>query len=196
MSFDQAAAIPSNRTRKNALIIFGLILIVFAALFGLLLYGLAVKNAPPLAAGQAPPFELTTFDGQQISSAGLHGKPVVINFWASWCIPCRDEAPYLRSAWEKYKARGLVIVGVDYVDTDPEAKKFLADFGETYPNGSDVGTRISQAYRISGVPETYFITRNGNLLPGEDADGHANGNWIGPLSQSALEDRIQLLIGE
>jgi cytochrome c biogenesis protein CcmG/thiol:disulfide interchange protein DsbE len=154
------------------------------------------RSAPPLASGLAPAFSLTTFDGQQITSADLKGKVVVVNFWASWCIPCRDEAPGLQRAWEQYRERGLVIVGVDYVDTDPEAKKFIAEFGETYPNGADLGTRISQAYHITGVPETYFISRDGRLLSGIDAQGHPNGNYIGPVPEETLNARIQQLLAQ
>ncbi len=194
MSSEQAAVISTNGTRRSALIIFSLILVAFAALLALLLYGLQVRSAPPLAAGLAPQFELTTFDGQHLSSASLRGKPIVVNFWASWCVPCRDEAPYLQSAWEQYRGQGLMIVGVDYVDTEPEARKFLSDFNETYPAGPDLGTRISQAYRITGVPETYFIKRDGTLLSGNDAQGHAYGNWIGPLTAEALSARILRLL--
>lgn len=189
---------PSRITNKKGIapIIFGIALIGVVALIFLLLYGLKLRSAPPLASGIAPEFNLTTFDGKNYASSELRGKAVVLNFWASWCIPCRDEAPALQRAWEKYKDRGLVILGVDYVDTDPEAKAFMSEFKETYPNGADVGTRISQAYHISGVPETYFIGRDGKLLTGIDGSGHVNGNWIGPVPEDALTARIEMLLAE
>lgn len=193
----QAAVISNERKgRRLAPLVFGAVLVAVVALIFLLLYGLQLRAATPLASGHAPEFKLTTFDGQQYSSSGLSGKAVVINFWASWCIPCRDEAPALQRAWDKYRDRGLVILGVDYVDTEPEAKTFISQFKETYPNGPDVGTRISQAYHISGVPETYFIGKDGRLLPGIDSEGHVNGNWIGPVPENALNARIEQLLAE
>jgi cytochrome c biogenesis protein CcmG/thiol:disulfide interchange protein DsbE len=191
----QATAFPTGRkTRRLAPFAFGAVLVAVTGLILLLLYGLQLRTAPPLASGSAPEFSMTTFDGQRVASSELKGQVLVVNFWASWCVPCRDEAPALQRAWEQYRDRGLVIVGVDYVDTEPEAKNFIAEFKQTYPNGPDVGTRISQAYHISGVPETYFIGKDGKLLAGIDANGHANGNWVGPLPEDALNARIQQLL--
>ncbi len=191
----QATAFPTGRkTRRLAPLAFGAVLVAVTGLILLLLYGLQLRTVPPLASGTAPEFSMTTFDGLRVTSSELKGQVLVVNFWASWCVPCRDEAPALQRAWEQYRDRGLVIVGVDYVDTGPEAKNFIAEFKQTYPNGPDVGTRISQAYHISGVPETYFIGKDGKLLAGIDANGHANGNWIGPVPEDALNARIQQLL--
>lgn len=134
-------------------------------LLGLLALGLKRTQQGPVGPGQkAPAFSLTTFDGQVIDSADLEGKVIVLNFWASWCKPCEQEAADLENAWRDYQARGDVIfLGVDYVDTEPEAKAYLEKFDITYPNGPDLGTRISQAFRIRGVPETYIIDREGVL---------------------------------
>jgi cytochrome c biogenesis protein CcmG, thiol:disulfide interchange protein DsbE len=192
---NQATVLPNQKkSRSIAPFVFGLALLVLVGLIFLLLYGLQLRSAPPLASGHPPEFSLTAFDGQHYSSTNLKGKAVIVNFWASWCVPCRDEAPALQRAWEKYRERGLVILGIDYVDTEPEAKGFIAEFKETYPNGPDVGTRISQAYHISGVPETYFIGKDGKLLGGIDSNGHVNGNWIGPVPEDALVARIEQLL--
>lgn len=136
------------------------------ALLGFLAMGLVRTQRGPVAPGEkAPDFTLTTFDDQQITYADLAGKVVVINFWASWCKPCEQEAADLETAWRTYSQRGedVIFLGVDYVDTEPEALAYLAKFSITYPNGPDLGTRISQAYRTQGVPETYIIDRQGTL---------------------------------
>ena len=186
----------SKSSRRGTWIVFGVVGVVVIALLGLLAVAVRERGAPPLASGSAPDFTLTSFDGQVYKLADLKGKPVVINFWASWCVPCRDEAPGLQRTWEAYRDQGVLILGVDYVDTEVDAKKFIAEFGQTYPNGADLGTRISQAYRISGVPETYFIRRDGKLLQGIDAQGHAKGNWIGPVPEDVLQARVQEMLAQ
>jgi len=115
-------------------------------------------------------FTLTLFSGYEyegkteVTMEELRGKIVVINFWASWCKPCEQEAAELQQAWEIYSPTGeVVFVGVDYVDTEPEARVYLKKFGITFPNGPDLATNISQYFRIKGVPETYFIDREGVL---------------------------------
>jgi cytochrome c biogenesis protein CcmG, thiol:disulfide interchange protein DsbE len=112
-----------------------------------------------------PLFSGYEFEGRnEVHLDELRGRVVVINFWASWCKPCEQEAADLQRAWEQYGSTGEVIfLGVDYVDTEPDARVYLKKFGITYPNGPDLATRISQYFRTKGVPETYFIDRDGVL---------------------------------
>lgn len=194
MTESAANSAPAVKRRTGPLIIFAIIGLVILSMLALLAFAVRQRGAPPLASGIAPNFTLTTFDGQIYRLDELRGKPVVLNFWASWCVPCRDEAPGLQKAWEMYRDQGLLVLGVDYVDTDADAKKFLEEFKQTYPTGPDVGTRISQTYHISGVPETYFIDRQGRLLQGIDEDGRVKGNWIGPVPEQVLMERVQELL--
>ena len=115
-------------------------------------------------------FTMTMFTGYELNSqsqaslSSLKGKVVMVNFWASWCKPCEQEAADLRSAWQYYKEDGRVVfIGIDYVDTEPEARAYLEKFDISYPNGPDLGTKVSQLFRIKGVPETYFIDQTGVL---------------------------------
>ncbi len=185
---------PLSAPRNSMRVVIGLAVTVTIVLIALLALRLIQASQPALASGDAPAWELTTFDGQKYSLADLRGRPVVLNFWASWCQPCREEAPILQDVWEQYKTQGVLVLGVDYVDTEPEAKKYLQEFQITYPNGPDLGTKISQAYHITGVPETYFITREGKLLAGVDAQGKPYGNWIGPITATALGERVEKLL--
>ncbi len=117
-----------------------------------------------------PDFSLPLYSGYEykgqssVKLSDLRGKVVVINFWASWCKPCEQEAADLESTWQFYKPSDQVIfLGADYVDTEPQARIYLEKFGISYANGPDMATRISQMFRIRGVPETYFIDRDGVL---------------------------------
>jgi cytochrome c biogenesis protein CcmG/thiol:disulfide interchange protein DsbE len=147
---------------------------------------LARSRSGPVSSGAAPDFTLTSFSGETVLLSDLRGQVVVLNFWASWCPPCREEAAYLESTWREYEGRGVVFLGVDYVDTEKEALAYIAEFGITYFNGPDVGTRIAQAYRIRGVPETFFIDRGGIV----------RGVKIGPLYAPELQDKIDELLAE
>lgn len=141
-----------------------------------------------LCEGTAPDWSLTLFDeydgGWQrdvLTSADLKGKPVVLNFWASWCGPCEEEAATLEQAWQKYKDQGVMFVGVDYLDQAPAAMRYLEKFGVTYPNGPDLASTIAKRYTIRGVPETFFINPAGEIV---------GCRKIGPLTPSELDQRI------
>jgi cytochrome c biogenesis protein CcmG/thiol:disulfide interchange protein DsbE len=112
----------------------------------------------------APEFRLTTFDGEVIGSEEMAGKVVLVNFWASWCKPCEQEAEALQTAWLLYEQRGDVFfLGVDYADTENEALAYLERFRITYPNGRDLGTNIYHSFRARGVPETFIINKLGEI---------------------------------
>lgn len=123
---------------------------------------LKVQQGTVRAGESAPDFNLISFDGEELILSEMAGKVVLINFWASWCLPCEAEAAELQAAWEYYRERGDVIfIGIDYSDTETKALEFLQKYGVTYPNAPDLGTRVSQAYRMRGVPETFIIDQKG-----------------------------------
>ena len=145
--------------------------VFLAGLLAVVALGLNRAQQGTIQPGQeVDDFTLPLFTGyehngrSEVQLADLRGKVVVINFWASWCKPCEQEAAEVQKAWLEYEPTGeVVFLGVDYVDTEPEARVYLKKFGITFPNGPDLATSISQYFRIKGVPETYFIDRDGVL---------------------------------
>ena len=143
----------------------GLVWVVVLGLLAVVALRLRTAQLGAVQPGDAAPaFTLITFDGEEIGPEDMAGKVVVVNFWAAWCKPCEQEAAHLQDAWELYAGRGdVLLLGVDYADTERPAKLYLQKFDITYPNGPDLGTRVSQAFRITGVPETYVIGKDGVL---------------------------------
>ncbi len=177
-----------------------IILLAVALLVGfLMLIGLSLKNTmqgPVTPGDMVPAFSLTSFDGKVYNSADFKGKVVVINFWASWCKPCEQEAADLEGAWQYYQPTGKVVfLGVDWVDTEPEAKAYLQKFNITYINGPDLRTAISQIFRIKGVPETYILDQNGRLAKIVDESGNQLNPMIGPYTSVAqIQNTIDRLL--
>jgi cytochrome c biogenesis protein CcmG/thiol:disulfide interchange protein DsbE len=122
-------------------------------LLALLAYGFTrdAKDIPsPLIGGKAPLFTLPLFESGSISLESLRGKVVFLNFWASWCAPCRAEARTLEAAWLKYRDRDVVFVGVDIQDKEEDAREFLREFGITYPNARDASGQAAIEYGVWG----------------------------------------------
>ncbi len=157
-------------------------------LLALLGFGLVRAQQGPVAVGaRAPEFTLTTFEGDDVHTSDLLGNVMVVNFWASWCKPCEQEALELELAYQMYKDQGVEFLGVDYVDTETEALAYLDKFEITYPNGPDLGTYISQVYRMRGVPETYIV----------GPDGRIRAVKIGPYtSVDQIAAHIELALGQ
>ena len=136
-----------------------------AGLLGLLVWNLAHQTKAPKIGARAPAFTLRRVDSPgRLDLASLRGKPVVLNFWASWCVPCKGEASMLESAWQQYRKQGVVFLGVDYHDVTGDARTFLEHHGVTYPTVQDGSGAIADKYGVSAVPETYFIDRRGRLV--------------------------------
>jgi cytochrome c biogenesis protein CcmG/thiol:disulfide interchange protein DsbE len=133
-----------------------------------------------LPSSAAANFTLTLGDHSTLRLEDLRGRAVVLNFWASWCVPCRDEAPILARLAREYSDRGVTVVGISLWDAESDSKAFLSQFGVDYPSGSDIGGRIAIEYGVTGLPETYFVRPDGTL----------SRRWIGPLSEDQLRTFI------
>lgn len=154
----------------------------------LLAYGFRTnpRDIPsPLVDRPAPAFSLARLDtGEQVSLADFAGKVVVVNFWASWCYPaCYDEAPVLEAGWRKWKDQGVVFVGVNMQDTDEKAREFMRRFSFTFPNVADRDGRTVIDYGVYGVPETFFVDREGRIAR----------KLVGGVTTEALEETLRAL---
>ena len=128
----------------------------------------------------APGFTLPVIGGGEVDTAALRGKVVMVDFWASWCPPCREEAPVLAQVYREYRDRGVEFVGINLWDNAGDAEVFLIQEGHEYPNGVDEGGKIAISYGVRGIPEKFFI----------DADGNIVRKFSGPMDA----DRLRLIL--
>lgn len=148
------------------------------------LRGVDNKGAGLEAGVRAPDFALAYPDGSRSTLADLRGQPVVVNFWATWCAPCRAEMPELVDAYETYKDQGLVIIGVNEQESEAKALPFMQEFGINFPVVLDSRGDLASLYTARGLPTTYFIDRDGNIAE----------QWQGILTADLLAERLAPLL--
>jgi cytochrome c biogenesis protein CcmG/thiol:disulfide interchange protein DsbE len=177
--------------RRAKLILQAAAVLVVALLVVLLAWQVAKQEegrglAAALERGErplAPQFELETLDRSgTIRLADYRGQAVVLNFWASWCGPCKDEAPMLQETWERYRDDGLVVLGIDAQDLRVDAQRFVERYGLTYPVAFDGRGSTLGRFGNTGFPETWFVGRDGRLV-GE--------HIVGPFDREQLERNVR-----
>ncbi len=141
----------------------------------------------PLVGRPGVAFALTSYDGAPMTLEGSRGHVVLLNFWASWCFPaCYEEAPVLEAAWRAYRERGLVVLGVDIQDTEAAGRRFIQQFGLTFPNAPDPKGKVSIDYGVYGVPETFLIDRRGMIRDKK----------VGAITEAYIKEKVEALLQE
>lgn len=173
----------SPKKRKSGFFIAVIIIVVLLGFIGWVFIN---DQSNSVEEGLAPDFKITSFEGETLTLSDLRGQVVVINFWASWCIPCRDETPYLERIWRIYQDKDVIFIGVDIQDTIKEALGFIDEYDVTYFTGPDFGSEIAKAFNLRGLPQTFFIAKNGEI----------NSVIVGELIPPELEEKLDELLAE
>lgn len=186
---EHSGAIPvagaGSRAWRRALMV-AVAVVVFALVAVL---GLAFRRDPQdirtgTVGKPAPAFDLERLDGQgRIRLDDYRGRVLVVNFWASWCIPCKQENPALAAVWERYRTSDVVLLGIVYQDTPEDAREYTARLGNTWPSVIDADGRTSIAYGVFGIPETFFIA----------PDGVIAGRHVGAIDMDTLVTGIEAI---
>jgi peroxiredoxin len=141
----------------------------------------------PIAGHPAPDFTLRTLNGEQVSLSDFRGQPVIINFWATWCGPCRIEMPEFQEAFAEHQADGLIVLGVNLTERDSvnAVPGFLDEFGLTFPVVLDEGGEVANTYKVFGQPASIFVDQNGDV----------HQVFYGPVNKAFIDARVGELLG-
>ncbi len=154
--------------RHQAVLLGSLVIFLGVLVFVTLRTNRPASLTVALARGEtpvAPLLVLPRLDAEgSLDLGALRGRVVVLNFWSSWCIPCREEAPALEATWQRYRERGVMVLGVNVQDLTPAALRFLHETKTTYPTVRDKDNTVYRAYGLTGVPETFFVDRSGRIV--------------------------------
>src|SRR5947207_5695758 len=163
--------------RKRRIVIFCAVSLLNVGLLALILTQLLTPEthsvSDPLVGHPAPNFSLVMLHSDSRKSAlslsNFKGKPIVLNFWASWCQPCKDELPLLENAWKQLQAqkKDIVFLGIDFQESSSDATSFLQQYGITYLAGLDINVSIASKYIVTSLPQTIFISRDGSITSRE-----------------------------
>jgi cytochrome c biogenesis protein CcmG, thiol:disulfide interchange protein DsbE len=175
-----------RRLPMRHLVVAATLPVLLLALLGVVLLSRGPAGSPTGIGATAPDFALADLAGTPVVLSELRGRPVVVNFWASWCGPCVEEFPLLRAAAERHASDGLAVVGIVYEDRSEAARDFMARQGATWPAAMDPGGRVAAAYGILGPPETFFIGRDGTIVARQ----------FGQFSAASLEEKLAAIIDE
>jgi peroxiredoxin len=132
----------------------------------------------------APDFTLTTLDGSTVQLSDLQGKAVLINFWASWCGPCRAEMPHIQAAYTAHAEDGLVVLGVNQLESPPAVARFVEEHGLSFPIPLDSDGQVSAAYQARALPTSFFI----------DTEGIIRDSFIGPMTAGLIESKLEMIL--
>ena len=168
------------------------------AFLALLTYGLVVSAPSSIEVGdRVDDVGLPLLGGGEIDTGDLRGRSVVINFWASWCVPCRDEAELLERTYRRYRDDGVVFLGVNIKDSESEARAFVDEFDISYPVARDVDESFADSLGVSGIPETFFVDAEGRFVGTASGGAQAEREGIvvlGPVNETALSENIEILL--
>ena len=158
--------------------------LILLGLFGAALLVRVPATSPTAIGAVAPDFSVVDLDGNPINLRDLRGRPVIVNFWASWCVPCVDEFPLLRDAEARHRDDGLAVVGIAYQDRTQAAADFMARNGGSWPVAMDPDGRVADAYAIVGPPETFFIGRDGTI----------KARVLGQITEATIDEKVALIM--
>lgn len=181
----------ANRPDKKSPLSFAVTMLIALIMTGLLvMMGIWLQKSRmnTLKIGQAiPDFSLESYDGKTYQISELKGKVILVNFWSSWCEPCKAEAAYLEEVWqEKPEAGDVIFLGVNRMDTESAAHEFLTQYEVSFPNGADIGSNISRLFYVQSVPETFLIDKDG-LLAGKKIGSFLSKDEINAFIEMAQE---------